>query len=273
MAFSRIAARKDASMPNSCFRLLASRWSSSLSKASSSSNPLPPFSPFALSHEYQNQSPPSVHRRLMDSILSNQRLIGQKPYIALAESLSLSRPSGKFVASSDQDHLETIGKLIGFPINSTELMDLEIVANARKVFDEMPQPAKNGEMYCMPTFNQLISHERKPKKRSSRTRALEGCPQKAGVCVRVFTRAPKKPNSAQRKLAKVRLSNGKDTFAYIPGEGHNLQEHSIVMIRGGRVPDLPGVKFHCIRGVKDLMGLPNRRRGRSKYGAEKPKSG
>jgi small subunit ribosomal protein S12 len=124
----------------------------------------------------------------------------------------------------------------------------------------------------MPTSNQLIRHGREEKRRTDRTRALDKCPQKQGVCLRVLTRKPKKPNSAIRKIAKVRLSNRHDIFAYIPGEGHNLQEHSIVLVRGGRVKDLPGVKFHCIRGVRDLLGIPDRRKGRSKYGAERPKS-
>ncbi|KAG4936246.1 hypothetical protein JHK82_040850 [Glycine max] len=110
------------------------------------------------------------------------------------------------------------------------------------------------------------------KRRTDRTRASDQCPQKQGVRPRVSTRTPKKPNSAPRKIAKVRLSNRHDIFAHIPGEGHNSQEHSMVLIRGGRVKDLPGVKSHCIRGVKDLLGIPDRRRGRSKYGAEKPKS-
>ena len=124
----------------------------------------------------------------------------------------------------------------------------------------------------MPTSNQLIRHGREAKRRTDRTRALDKCPQKQGVCLRVSTRTPKKPNSALRKIAKVRLSNRHEIFAYIPGEGHNLQEHSMVLIRGGRVKDLPGVKFHCIRGVRDLLGIPDRRKGRSKYGAERPKS-
>nr|ULQ69020.1 ribosomal protein S12 [Carex gibba] len=124
----------------------------------------------------------------------------------------------------------------------------------------------------MPTSNQLIRQGREEKRRTDRTRALDKCPQKQGVCLRVSTRKPKKPNSALRKIAKVRLSNRHDIFAYIPGEGHNLQEHSIVLVRGGRVKDLPGVKFHCIRGVRDLLGIPDRRKGRSKYGAERPKS-
>ncbi|CAK7328743.1 unnamed protein product [Dovyalis caffra] len=118
----------------------------------------------------------------------------------------------------------------------------------------------------MPTLNQLIRHGREEKRRTDRTRALDQCPQKQGVCLRVSTRTPKKPNSALRKIAKVRLSNRHDIFAHIPGEGHNLQEHSMVLIRGGRVKDSPGVKSHCIRGVKDLLGIPDRRRGRSKYG-------
>uniref|UniRef100_A0A6N2N778 Ribosomal protein S12 n=1 Tax=Salix viminalis TaxID=40686 RepID=A0A6N2N778_SALVM len=127
-------------------------------------------------------------------------------------------------------------------------------------------------IFLLPTLNQLIRDGREEKRRTDRTRALDQCPQKQGVCLRVSTRTPKKPNSALRKIVKVRLSNRHDIFAHIPGEGHNLQEHSMVLIRGGRVKDSPGVKSHCIRGVKDLLGIPDRRRGRSKYGAEKPKS-
>lgn len=125
---------------------------------------------------------------------------------------------------------------------------------------------------AMPTLNQLIRHGREEKRRTDRTRASDQCPQKQGVCPRVSTRTPKKPNSAPRKIAKVRLSNRHDIFAYIPGEGHNPQEHPMVLIRGGRVKDLPGAKFHRIRGVKDLLGTPGRKRGRSKYGAKRPKS-
>jgi len=123
----------------------------------------------------------------------------------------------------------------------------------------------------MPTINQLICHGRESKRRTQRTRALTQCPQKQGVCLRISTRTPKKPNSALRKIAKVRLTNRNEIIAYIPGEGHNLQEHSVVMVRGGRVKDFPGVKYHCIRGVKDLQGIPGRRQGRSKYGTKKPK--
>lgn len=126
--------------------------------------------------------------------------------------------------------------------------------------------------FALPTLNQLRKCGREEKRRTDRTRASDQCPQKQGVRPRVSTRTPKKPNSAPRKIAKVRLSNRHDIFAHIPGEGHNSQEHSMVLIRGGRVKDSPGVKSHCIRGVKDLLGIPDRRRGRSKYGAEKPKS-
>jgi small subunit ribosomal protein S12 len=123
----------------------------------------------------------------------------------------------------------------------------------------------------MPTINQLVRNPRKPQKRKSKAPALEGNPQKRGVCIRVYTTTPKKPNSALRKVAKVRLSNGREVIAYIPGEGHNLQEHSVVLVRGGRVKDLPGVKYHIIRGVYDAAGVEKRRNSRSKYGTKKPK--
>lgn len=124
----------------------------------------------------------------------------------------------------------------------------------------------------MPTINQLIRKPRKQVTKKSKTRALEGCPQKRGVCTIVRTMTPKKPNSALRKIAKVRLTNGYEVSAYIPGVGHNLQEHSVVLVRGGRVKDLPGVRYHIIRGVLDAAGVENRKKGRSKYGAKKPKS-
>ncbi len=123
----------------------------------------------------------------------------------------------------------------------------------------------------MPTINQLI---RKPRKRPlsrNKVPALEACPQKRGVCTRVYTTTPKKPNSALRKVARVRLTNGFEVTSYIPGEGHNLQEHSVVMIRGGRVKDLPGVRYHIIRGTLDTQGVKDRRQRRSKYGAKRPK--
>jgi small subunit ribosomal protein S12 len=123
----------------------------------------------------------------------------------------------------------------------------------------------------MPTINQLIKHGREKKRKKSKSPALEGNPQKRGVCVRVYTVTPKKPNSALRKVTRVRLSNGIEVTAYIPGEGHNLQEHSIVLVRGGRVKDLPGVRYKVIRGTLDAAGVQGRRQSRSKYGAKKPK--
>ncbi|MCA1660777.1 MAG: 30S ribosomal protein S12 [Novosphingobium sp.] len=124
----------------------------------------------------------------------------------------------------------------------------------------------------MPTINQLIRHGRRDVKRKTTAPALADCPQRRGVCTRVYTTTPKKPNSALRKVARVRLTNGFEVSAYIPGEGHNLQEHSIVLIRGGRVKDLPGVRYHIVRGTLDASGVTNRKQGRSKYGAKRPKS-
>ncbi|NLW45678.1 MAG: 30S ribosomal protein S12 [Syntrophomonadaceae bacterium] len=123
----------------------------------------------------------------------------------------------------------------------------------------------------MPTINQLVRKSRKDVKKKSDSPALENCPQRRGVCTRVFTTTPKKPNSALRKVARVRLTNGIEVTAYIPGIGHNLQEHSVVLIRGGRVKDLPGVRYHIIRGTLDASGVQNRNRGRSKYGTKRPK--
>ncbi len=123
----------------------------------------------------------------------------------------------------------------------------------------------------MPTINQLVREGRKPKVFKSKVPALNKCPQKRGVCTRVYTTTPKKPNSALRKVARVRLTNGQEVTAYIMGEGHNLQEHSVVLIRGGRVKDLPGVRYHIVRGSLDTAGVEGRRRSRSKYGAKKPK--
>ncbi|OQW52147.1 MAG: 30S ribosomal protein S12 [Proteobacteria bacterium SG_bin7] len=123
----------------------------------------------------------------------------------------------------------------------------------------------------MPTINQLIRRARQVQRNSTKSPALAGCPQKRGVCTRVYTTTPKKPNSALRKVAKVRLSNGYEVISYIPGIGHNLQEHSVVLIRGGRVKDLPGVRYHIIRGVLDTQGVNGRLRGRSKYGSKRPK--
>ncbi|MCI0449318.1 MAG: 30S ribosomal protein S12 [Chlorobi bacterium] len=124
----------------------------------------------------------------------------------------------------------------------------------------------------MPTINQLVRKGRKVLKFKSKSPALNSCPQKRGVCTRVYTTTPKKPNSALRKVARVRLSHGIEVTAYIPGEGHNLQEHSIVLIRGGRVKDLPGVRYHIVRGAVDSSGVADRKQGRSKYGAKKSKT-
>ena len=123
----------------------------------------------------------------------------------------------------------------------------------------------------MPTINQLVRHGRQTRVAKSKVPALARCPQKRGVCTRVYTTTPKKPNSALRKVARVRLTNGYEVTAYIGGEGHNLQEHSVVLIRGGRVKDLPGVRYHIVRGSLDTAGVDKRRQGRSKYGAKKPK--
>jgi len=123
----------------------------------------------------------------------------------------------------------------------------------------------------MPTINQLVRKGRKTLAKRNTTPALQACPQKRGVCVRVYTTTPKKPNSALRKVARVRLTNGIEVTSYIPGVGHNLQEHSVVLIRGGRVKDLPGVRYHIVRGTLDTMGVQNRRQSRSKYGAKRPK--
>ncbi|MFN4279492.1 30S ribosomal protein S12 [Thermosynechococcus sp.] len=125
----------------------------------------------------------------------------------------------------------------------------------------------------MPTIQQLIRQERELLKKKTKSPALKGCPQRRGVCTRVYTTTPKKPNSALRKVARVRLTSGFEVTAYIPGIGHNLQEHSVVMIRGGRVKDLPGVRYHIIRGTLDTAGVKDRKQGRSKYGAKRPKPG
>ena len=123
----------------------------------------------------------------------------------------------------------------------------------------------------MPTVNQLIRHGREKEEFKSKTPLLDNCPQRRGVCLNVTTTSPKKPNSALRKIARVRRTNGMEGTCYIPGEGHNLQEHSVVLIRGGRVKDLPGVRYHIVRGTLDTAGVPNRKQSRSKYGAKKPK--
>ena len=128
------------------------------------------------------------------------------------------------------------------------------------------------QLESMPTFNQLVRDGRKRPRYKTASPALQGCPQKRGVCTRVYTQTPKKPNSALRKVARVRLTNGIEVTTYIPGVGHNLQEHSIVLIRGGRVKDLPGVRYHVVRGTLDAVGVAGRKQSRSKYGAKRPKA-
>jgi len=123
----------------------------------------------------------------------------------------------------------------------------------------------------MPTINQLVRKGRKRAKKKTNTPALKGAPQRRGVCTRVYTSTPKKPNSALRKVARIRLTSGSEVTAYIPGIGHNLQEHSVVLVRGGRVKDLPGVRYHIVRGTLDTLGVEDRKQGRSKYGTKRPK--
>jgi small subunit ribosomal protein S12 len=150
-------------------------------------------------------------------------------------------------------------------------MDSEIIdiSNLSESLDSIKLSSSN----CGGGLELLMNEKnlRKPKKKINKTPALEKCPQKRGVCLRVYTKTPKKPNSALRKVAKVRLTNSMEIIAYIPGEGHNIQEHSVIMVRGGRVKDLPGVKYRMIRGVLDLQGIKNRRQSRSQYGTKKPK--
>src|SRR6056297_3267287 len=145
------------------------------------------------------------------------------------------------------------------------------LAGAREAARDPPCHLKDETGNRMPTIQQLIRKPRQPKKRSNKSMHLEGNPQKRGVCTRVYTNTPKKPNSAMRKVAKVRLTNGYEVISYIPGEKHNLQEHSVVLIRGGRVKDLPGVRYHILRGVLDTQGVKDRKQRRSKYGAKRPK--
>jgi small subunit ribosomal protein S12 len=141
----------------------------------------------------------------------------------------------------------------------------------RDAFNPAPYNQLDDRIHAMPTISQLVRESREKQRRKNTAPALQGCPQKRGVCTRVYTSTPKKPNSALRKVARVRLTNGIEVTSYIPGVGHNLQEHSVVLIRGGRVKDLPGVRYHIIRGTLDSIGVQERRQGRSKYGAKRPK--
>ena len=143
---------------------------------------------------------------------------------------------------------------------------------SKKIFIHLQTRKNRVILYnIMPTISQLVKKGRKTTTKKSKSAALDSCPQRRGVCTRVYTTTPKKPNSAMRKVARVRLTNGKEVNAYIPGEGHNLQEHSIVLVRGGRVKDLPGVRYHIVRGALDTAGVEGRLQRRSKYGAKRPK--
>jgi len=144
---------------------------------------------------------------------------------------------------------------------------------SQKGIESINKKLKDKNVLEMPTIQQLVRNGRVSQVDKSKSPALAACPQRRGVCTRVYTTTPKKPNSAMRKVARVRLTNGKEVNAYIPGEGHNLQEHSIVLVRGGRVKDLPGVRYHLVRGALDSAGVDGRRQRRSKYGAKRPKAG
>ncbi len=144
---------------------------------------------------------------------------------------------------------------------------------SQKGIELINKKLKDKNVLKMPTIQQLVRNGRVSMVEKSKSPALAACPQRRGVCTRVYTTTPKKPNSAMRKVARVRLTNGKEVNAYIPGEGHNLQEHSIVLVRGGRVKDLPGVRYHLVRGALDSAGVDGRRQRRSKYGAKRPKAG
>jgi small subunit ribosomal protein S12 len=163
---------------------------------------------------------------------------------------------------------------LAYPPSSTEsgnLRDKQRSLCARHFWRGL-RPRAEGVVKKVPTFNQLVRDGRKRPRYKTASPALQGCPQKRGVCTRVYTQTPKKPNSALRKVARVRLTNGIEVTTYIPGVGHNLQEHSIVLIRGGRVKDLPGVRYHVIRGTLDAVGVAGRKQSRSKYGAKRPKA-
>jgi small subunit ribosomal protein S12 len=146
-----------------------------------------------------------------------------------------------------------------------------IIPTKTKIYFKFARFNTENKNYCMPTISQLVRKGRTSSTKKSKSVALNKSPQKRGVCTRVYTTTPKKPNSAMRKVARVRLTNGKEVNAYIPGEGHNLQEHSIVLVRGGRVKDLPGVRYHIVRGALDTAGVEGRLQRRSKYGGKKPK--
>lgn len=157
-------------------------------------------------------------------------------------------------------------------MGNVSLIYLTRVPEDRYSYDLVERTVRPNASQPMPTIQQLIRSERQKANKKTKSPALKSCPQRRGVCTRVYTTTPKKPNSALRKVARVRLTSGFEVTAYIPGIGHNLQEHSVVMIRGGRVKDLPGVRYHIIRGTLDTSGVKDRRQGRSKYGAKRPKA-
>jgi small subunit ribosomal protein S12 len=163
--------------------------------------------------------------------------------------------------------------IVGFSATSAALdaSCLERFGFSRRTWNRIRTDFKREQVKLMPTINQLVRHGREAEVTKSKSPAMQNSPQRRGVCTRVYTTTPKKPNSALRKVAKVRLTNGFEVISYIGGEGHNLQEHSVVLVRGGRVKDLPGVRYHIVRGSLDLQGVKDRKQSRSKYGAKRPK--
>jgi len=155
---------------------------------------------------------------------------------------------------------------------SSAFLFCHLTTNTRRRLPQQTKSLKEAGGSSVPTFAQLVRQGREQMRAKTKSPALEGCPEKRGVCVRVYTQTPKKPNSALRKVARARLTNAAEVTTYIPGIGHNLQEHSIVLVRGGRVKDLPGVRYHIVRGTLDAAGVENRKQGRSKYGAKRPKA-
>ncbi len=176
-------------------------------------------------------------------------------------------PIGLSAGSDSQSHLGSPGR--AGATKTTEALDRKRVSGILAPFTLSQQGKVSHKIPSMPTINQLVRKGRKFKKSQSKSPVLEKCPQKQGVCLQVRTMTPKKPNSALRKITRVRLSNGKEVTVYIPGEGHNLQEHSIVLVRGGRVRDLPGVRYQVVRGSRDALGVDGRKQSRSRYGAKK----
>jgi small subunit ribosomal protein S12 len=203
---------------------------------------------------------------------------GETEYLPRLVSLGLVPPSSAFCVNGTPKFLagvvrgETYGWSIAIqPLNQGKAWAAFFRKRARDLARARGKTWPK-EQQRVPTFNQLVRDGRKRPRYKTASPALQGCPQKRGVCTRVYTQTPKKPNSALRKVARVRLTNGIEVTTYIPGVGHNLQEHSIVLIRGGRVKDLPGVRYHVVRGTLDAVGVAGRKQSRSKYGAKRPKA-